>query len=164
MNFIKNIAKEYICECYIIKYQKTISYDSLTESETQSNEFVYSDLVKSLSSTKFNNYKYFIIFKNNFIFYSKVYCIRHKNKTFVMFLRFKVFLESRDYKIYRIRLDNEREYMFKIFLNYLLQCEIRQKLTIFENLEINEAIKRFKQILLYKIHFILLSSQLNKSF
>ena len=28
----------------------------------------------------------------------------------------------------------------------------------------NEAIERFEQILLYKIYFILLSSQLNKSF
>ena len=81
-----------------------------------------------------------------------------------MFLRFKVFLESRSYKIYRIRLDNKREYMFKIFLNYLLQCEIRQKSTISENSEMNETIERFKQILLYKMHFILLSSQLNKSF
>ena len=120
MNFIKNIAKEYICECYIIRRQKTISYDSLTELETQSDEFVYSDLVESLSPTRFNNYRYFMTFKNNFIFYSKVYYIRYKSKTFIMFLRFKVFLESRDYKIYRIRLDNKREYMFKIFLNYLL--------------------------------------------
>ena len=120
MNFIKNIAKEYIYECYIMKRQKTISYDSLIESETQSDEFVYSDLVESLFSTGFNDCRYFIIFKNDFTSYSKVYCIRHKNKTFIMFLRFKVFLESRDYKICRIRLDNEREYMFKIFLNYLL--------------------------------------------
>ena len=120
VNFIKDIAKEYICECYIMKRQKTISYDSLTESETQSDEFVYSDLVESLFSTKFNNCRYFIIFKNDFISYSEVYCIRYKSETFIMFLRFKVFLESRDYKIYRIRLDNEKEYMFKIFLNYLL--------------------------------------------
>ena len=164
MNFIKDIAKEYICEYYIMRRQKTISYDSLIELETQSNEFIYSDLIESLSLTKFNNCRYFIIFKNNFIFYSKVYYIRHKSKTFVIFLRFKVFLESRDYKIYRIRLDNEKEYMFKIFLNYLLQCEIRQKLTISENFEMNETIERFKQILLYKIYLILLSSQLNKSF
>ena len=34
MNFIKNIAKKYICEYYIIRRQKTISYDSLTELET----------------------------------------------------------------------------------------------------------------------------------
>ena len=61
-----------------------------------------------------------MIFKNDFIFYSEVYCIRHKSETFVIFLRFKVFLKSRSYKIYRIRLDNEREYMFKVFLNYLL--------------------------------------------
>ena len=120
MNFIKDIAKEYICEYYIMKRQKTISYDSFTESETQSNEFVYSNLVESLSPIEFNNCRYFITFKNNFISYSKVYCIRYKSETFVMFLRFKVFLESRSYKIYRIRLDNEREYMFKIFLNYLL--------------------------------------------
>ena len=73
-----------------------------------------------------------------------MYCIRYKSETFVIFLRFKVFLESRDYKIYRIRLDNEREYMFKAFLNYLLQCEIRQKLTVSENFEINEAIERFE--------------------
>ena len=125
VNFIKNIAKEYICECYIIERQKTISYNSLIESETQSDEFIYSDLVESLSSTKFNDYRYFIIFKNNFISYSEVYYIRYKSKTFIIFLRFKVFLESRDYKIYRIRLDNEKEYMFKIFLNYLLQYEIR---------------------------------------
>ena len=120
MNFIKNIAKEYICEYYIIRRQKTVSYDSLTELETQSNEFVYSNLVESLFSIKFNNYRYFIIFKNNFIFYSKVYYIRYKSETFIIFLRFKVFLESRSYKIYRIRLDNKREYIFKIFLNYLL--------------------------------------------
>ena len=144
VNFIKNIAKKYICECYVMKRQKTISYDSLIESGTQSDEFVYSDLVESLSPIEFNNYKYFVIFKNNFIFYSEVYCIRHKSETFVIFLRFKVFLESRSYKICRIRLDNEREYMFKVFLNYLLQCEIRQKLTISKNFEMNEAIERFK--------------------
>ena len=120
MNFIKNITKKYIYKCYVIERQKVVSYDSFTELETQSNEFVYSNLVESLSFTKFNNCRYFIIFKNNFIFYSKVYCIRHKSKTFIIFLRFKVFLESRDYKICRIRLDNERKYMFKTFLNYLL--------------------------------------------
>ena len=125
VNFIKNITKKHICECYIIRRQKTISYDSLTELETQSDEFVYSDLVESLFSIEFNNCRYFIIFKNNFIFYFEVYYIRYKSETFVIFLRFKVFLESRDYKIYRIRLDNKREYIFKIFLNYLLQCEIR---------------------------------------
>ena len=144
MNFIKNIAKEYICEYYIIKRQKTIFYDSLTELETQSNEFVYNDLVESLFSTKFNNYRYFIIFKNNFISYSEVYYIRYKSETFIMFLRFKAFLKSRSYKICRIRLDNKREYMFKAFLNYLLQCEIRQKLTVSENLEMNETIERFE--------------------
>ena len=120
MNFIKDIAEEYICEYYIMRRQKTVFYDSLTESETQSDEFVYSNLVESLSSTEFNNYRYFVIFKNNFIFYSKVYYIRYKSETFVMFLRFKAFLESRDYKICRVRLNNKREYMFKIFLNYFL--------------------------------------------
>ena len=120
INFIKNIAKKYICEYYIMRRQKTVSYDSFTESETQSNEFIYSNLVESLFSTEFNNYRYFVIFKNNFISYSKVYYIRHKSETFIMFLRFKAFLESRDYKIYRIRLDNKEEYMFKTFLNYLL--------------------------------------------
>ena len=164
MNFIKDIAEEYICECCVMKRQKAVSHDSFTESGTQPDEFVYSNLVEPLSPTEFNDYRYFVIFKNDFISYSEVYCIHHKSETFIMFLRFKAFLESRSYKIYRIRLDNEKEYMFKTFLNYLLQCEIRQQLTVSENLEMNETIERFEQILLYKIHFILLSSQLNKSF
>ena len=120
VDFIKNITKKYTCECYIMGRQKTISHNSLTESGTQPGEFVYSDLVGPLSPTEFNDYRYFMTFKNDFISYFEVYCIRHKNETFVIFLRFKVFLESRDYKIYRIRLDNKREYIFKIFLNYLL--------------------------------------------
>ena len=120
VNFIKDIAKEYICEYYIMGRQKAVSYNSLTESGAQPDEFVYSDLVGSLSPTGFNGCRYFMTFKNNFIFYSEVYCIRHKSETFVIFLRFKVFLESRDYKICRIRLDNGGEYMFKAFLNYLL--------------------------------------------
>ena len=49
VNFIKNITKEYICEYYIMRRQKTVSYDSLTELKTQSDEFVYSNLVESLS-------------------------------------------------------------------------------------------------------------------
>ena len=51
VNFIKNITKKYICECYIIKRQKTVFYDSFIELKTQSSEFVYSDLVESLSPT-----------------------------------------------------------------------------------------------------------------
>ena len=34
VNFIKNITEKYICEYYVMKRQKTVSYDSLTESET----------------------------------------------------------------------------------------------------------------------------------
>ena len=120
VDFIKNITKKYICECYVMRRQKTVSYNSLIELETQPSEFVYSNLVESLFPTEFNNYRYFITFKNDFISYFKVYYIRYKSETFIMFLSFKVFLESRDYKIYRIRLDNEKEYMFKTFLNYLL--------------------------------------------
>ena len=111
MNFIKDIAEEHICECYVIRRQKTISHDSPTELETQPDEFVYSNLVGSLSPTEFNNYRYFITFKNDFTSYSKVYCIRHKSETFIIFLRFKAFLESRDYKIYRIRLDNKIDFI-----------------------------------------------------
>ena len=164
VNFIKDIAEEYTYKCCVMRRQKAVSYDSPTEPGTQPDEFVYSDLVEPLSPTGFNDCRYFITFKNDFTSYSKVYCVRHKSETFVMFLRFKAFLESRDYKICRIRLDNEREYMFKVFLNYLLQCGIRQEPTVPGNLEMNGAAERFEQTLLYKMHPILLSSQLNKSF
>ena len=111
VDFTKNIAEKHICECCVMRRQKTIFYDSLIESETQPNEFVYSDLVESLSPTEFNDCRYFVTFKNDFISYSEVYCIRYKSETFVMFLRFKVFLESRSYKICRIRLDNKIDFI-----------------------------------------------------
>ena len=55
-------------------------------------------------------------FKDDFICYFKVYCIRYKSETFVIFLRFKIYLKSRDYRINRIRLDNGGEYINKAFL------------------------------------------------
>ena len=45
----------------------------------------------------FNDYKYFVMFKDNFICYFQIYYIRYKNKNFVMFLRFKAYLKFRDY-------------------------------------------------------------------
>ena len=105
--------------------QKAIFYNSLTVSSTQSGEFVYSDLIGSLSSTGFNSCRYFVTFKDDFTSYSEVYCIRYKSETFAMFLRFKVYLELLGFRICRIRLDNGGEYMFKAFLAYLAQCDIK---------------------------------------
>ena len=59
------------------------------------------------------------MFKNNFICYFEIYYIYHKNKIFVIFLHFKIYLKSRDYRIYRIRLDNKNEYIIKKKLNIL---------------------------------------------
>ena len=42
-----------------------------------------------------------------------------------MFLHFKTYLKSRDYRIYRIRFDNENEYINKIFFEYLIQINIK---------------------------------------
>ena len=164
VNFIKNISEKYICECYIMDRQKAVPHDSLTVPNTQSGEFVYSDLIESLSSTNFNDCRYFMTFKNNFIFYSKVYCIHHKSEIFAIFLRFKTYLKSLGFRICHIRLDNRKEYMSKTFLAYLAQCGIKQELTVSNNPQMNNAAKRFGQTLLNKIHPILLSSKLNKSF
>ena len=42
-----------------------------------------------------------------------------------MFLRFKIYLKFRDYRINRIRFDNENEYINKIFFKYLAQTSIK---------------------------------------
>ena len=62
-----------------------------------SNEFIYNDFIKSLIFINFNDYKYFIMFKNDFIYYFKIYYIRYKSEIFIMFLRFKTYLKFRDY-------------------------------------------------------------------
>ena len=80
-----------------------------------SNEFVYNDFMRFLIFINFNDYKYFVTFKDDFIYYFEVYYIRYKNEIFVMFLRFKVYLKFRDYLINRIYLDNESEYINKVF-------------------------------------------------
>ena len=125
MNFFKNIVEKYICECYIINYQKIIFYNLFITLDILLSEFIYNDFIKSLIFINFNDYKYFIIFKNDFIYYFEIYCIRYKSEIFIMFLRFKIYLKSRDYRIYRIRLDNENEYINKIFLKCLIQMDIK---------------------------------------
>ena len=120
MNFIKNIANKYIYKCYVMKRQKVIFHNNLIAFITRSDEFFYNNLVEFLFSIDFNNARYFITFKNNFIYYFKVYYIRYKSKIFVIFLRFKIYLKSLDFKIYCIRLDNNNKYIIKLFLVYLL--------------------------------------------
>ena len=119
MNFIKNISEKYICEYCVIGRQKAIPHNSPIASNTQLGEFVYSDLIEPLFFTNFNDYRYFVIFKNNFTSYSEVYYIRYKSETFAIFLRFKIYLELLDFRIYRIRLNNKEEYISKTFLAYL---------------------------------------------
>ena len=85
-----------------------------------SSEFVYNNFIKFLIFINFNDYKYFITFKNNFIYYFKIYYIRYKNEIFIIFLRFKIYLKFRDYRINRIRFNNENEYINKIFFKYLI--------------------------------------------
>ena len=116
MNFFKNIIEKYICECYIMNYQKKKIYNNFIIFDILSNEFVYNDFIESLIFINFNDYKYFIMFKNDFIYYFKIYCIYYKNETFIMFLRFKIYLKSRDYRIYRICFNNENKYINKAFL------------------------------------------------
>ena len=97
MNFFKNIIEKYICECYVINRQKIIFYNSFITLNILSNEFIYNDLIKFLIFINFNDYKYFMTFKDDFIYYFEIYYIRYKNETFIMFLRFKIYLKSRDY-------------------------------------------------------------------
>ena len=125
VNFIKNIVEKYIYECYIIRYQKIAFYNKLTAFDILSNEFIYNDLIKSLIFINFNNYKYFITFKDDFIYYFEIYCIRYKSEIFVIFLRFKTYLKSRDYRICRIRFDNENEYIINVFFECLAQSNIK---------------------------------------
>ena len=148
----------------MMNHQKIASHNSFITFDILSNEFVYNDFMRSLTFIDFNDYKYFIIFKNDFICYSKIYYIRYKNKTFVMFLRFKTYLKSRDYQICRIRLDNKNEYINKIFLKCFAQASIKQKLIIANNFEMNKIVERFDQILINKVHSILLSFNFNKFF
>lgn len=164
VDFTKDVSEEYTCECCVMGRQKAVPHDSPTAPGTQPGEFVYSDLVGPLSPTGFNGCRYFVTFKDDFTSYSEVYCIRHKSETFAMFLRFKAYLESLGFRICRIRLDNGGEYMSKAFLAYLAQCGIKQEPTVPGNPQMNGAAERFGQTLLNKMHPILLSSKLNKSF
>ena len=89
MDFFKNIVKKYTYECYIMNRQKAIFHNNLTALDILSSEFVYNDLIEPLTLIDFNDCKYFVTFKDDFICYFKIYYIRHKSETFIMFLRFK---------------------------------------------------------------------------
>ena len=147
-----------------MSHQKTIFYNNPTAFDTLSNEFVYNDLIKSLILIDFNDYKYFMTFKDDFICYFKIYYIHYKSEIFIIFLRFKIYLKSRDYRINRIRFNNENEYINKIFLKCLAQINIKQKPIIANNFKMNKIIKRFNQTLINKIYLILLNFNFNKFF
>ena len=125
MNFFKNIIKKYICECYVINYQKIFFYNLFITLDILSSEFIYNDFIEFLIFINFNDYKYFVIFKNDFICYFEIYYIHYKNEIFIIFLRFKVYLKSRDYRICYIRFNNKNEYINKIFFKCFIQTNIK---------------------------------------
>ena len=55
VDFFKNIIEKYICECYMINYQKTIFYNNFITLDILSNEFIYNDFIESLILIDFNN-------------------------------------------------------------------------------------------------------------
>ena len=59
-------------------------------------------------------------FKDDFIYYFEIYCIRYKSETFIIFLHYKIYLKSRDYRIYYIRFNNKDEYINKTFFEYFI--------------------------------------------
>ena len=81
--------------------------------------------MKLISFIKFNNYKYFITFKNNYIEYLKMYYIRFKNNIFIIFLYFKNYFNFLKYNINRIRINNNNKDINKIFLDYQIYNDIR---------------------------------------
>ena len=81
--------------------------------------------MKLISLIDFNDYKYFITFKNDYIEYSKIYYIRFKSEIFTIFLYFKNYLDFLEYKINRIRINNNNEYINKIFLDYFIYNDIQ---------------------------------------
>ena len=86
-------------------------YNSSIISSTRFKEFIFNNLINSLFLIDFNSARYFVIFKNNFIYYFKIYYIRYKSEIFIIFLRFKTYLKSLKFYIYRIRINNEEEYI-----------------------------------------------------
>ena len=74
---------------------------------------------------EFNDYKYFIIFKNNYIEYSKNYYIYFKSEIFIIFLYFKNYLEFLEYEINRIRINSNNKCINKIFIKYFIYNDIR---------------------------------------
>ena len=81
--------------------------------------------MKSISFIDFNDYKYFIIFKNDYIEYLKIYYIHFKSEIFTIFLYFKNYLDFLEYKINYIYINNNNKYINKAFLNYLAYNNIR---------------------------------------
>ena len=120
INFFKNIIEKYICEYCVMNYQKTIFYNNLITFNILLNEFVYNDFIKSLIFINFNDYKYFVTFKDDFIYYFEIYYIHYKNEIFIIFLRFKIYLKFRNYRINYIRFDNKNEYINKAFFKCLI--------------------------------------------
>ena len=70
-------------------------------------------------------------------------------------ISFKFFfnrIEHEKNKYIRIRIDNDIEYFNEIFMNYIVERNIRLKFIIVENSQMNDCVERFNQIIMRKIN------------
>ena len=79
--------------------------------------------------------------------------ILFNKKNFEILISFKNFLNRIKHdmnKCIKICINNEREYFNDDFINYINEKNIRLKLIIVENLQINEVVERLNQIFMRK--------------
>ena len=90
--------------------------------------------------------------------------ILFNKKSFEVLVSFKSFLKRIKHdmnKCIRIRMNNEREYFNNDFINYINEKNIRLKLIIVENSQMNEIVERLNQTLMRKTNIFFKNNNLH---
>ena len=78
-------------------------------------------------------YKYYVVFKNNFIKFLEVYLLIYKLKIIIRFKKFKSYYKISKRRIHHFKSNNGEEFNNNIFRYMYIEYKIKWKLLIVDN-------------------------------
>ena len=149
-----------ICESYMKDCQKKSLFkqDYNRESMIKTTKFlqqIHTNLRESLLMT-YHDHVYYILFTDNWSDITKIYTIKFKSDAYNMFKSFQTKIERQsEYKIIKIRHDNEEEYLLTDYLIYLKELDIVTKFMTLYTSQQNDKSERLNYLLISMIRLVL---------
>ena len=161
INLIKILLKKNACSVCAEIRMKTKIHKNFIRSNCYVNELIHNDLTEFFD---FNmcGAKYYISFLNDWFKRFEIFFLNRKSDVFKVFESYKKIHEHEKCRIRRLRNDDENEYNNYVFHERFFEKNIQWKFIIFDNLQQNDVLKCFNQILWCTVKIMLTMIKLNR--